>query len=179
MQELVRQKNMVEVKLSQQLQETKKELDKEKENYRAEMQEREARERALELSKRQLEEQLTAMDRENYESLQELNLLQERLQERIRVEGELREEKNKLLNVIKEKDAELAKERGELTERLQQHEQVIEVNTSFCMYYSLGVCGVWYEQKKIVKNYMKVLKFFRNLTESLMCFPNLQRVLDS
>ena len=93
MQELVRQKNMVEVKLSQQLQETKKELDKERENYRAEMQEREARERALELSKRQLEEQLTAMDRENYESLQELNLLQERLQERIRVEGELREEK--------------------------------------------------------------------------------------
>ena len=115
------------------------------------MQEREARERALELSKRQLEEQLTAMDRENYESLQELNLLQERLQERIRVEGELREEKNKLLNVIKEKDAELAKERGELTERLQQHEQVIEVNTSFCMYYSLGVCGVWYEQKKLLK----------------------------
>ena len=34
-------------------------------------------------------------------------------------------------------------------------------------------------KKKIVKNYMKDLKFFRNLTESLMCFPNLQRVLDS
>ena len=174
MQELVRQKNMVEVKLSQQLQDTKKELDKERENYRAEMQEREARERALELSKRQLEEQLTAMDRENYESLQELNLLQERLQERIRVEGELREEKNKLLNVIKEKDAELAKERGELTERLQQHEQVIEVNTSFCVYHSLGVV-----RKKIIKNHVKDLKIFRNLSESLVCFPNLQRVLDN
>ena len=128
MQELVRQKNKVEVKLNQQLQETKKELEKERETFRAELNEREARERALEVSKRQLEAQLTAVDRENYESLQELGLLQERLQERIRVESELREEKNKLLNVIKEKEGELVKERSELTDRLQQHEQVIEVN---------------------------------------------------
>ena len=128
MQELVRQKNKVEVKLNQQLQDTKKELEKERETYRAELNEREARERALEVSKRQLEAQLTAVDRENYESLQELALLQERLQERIRVESELREEKNKLLNVIKEKEDELAKERSELTDRLQQHEQVIEVS---------------------------------------------------
>ena len=128
MQELVRQKNKVEVKLSQQLQETKKELEKERETFRAELNERETRERALEVSKRQLEAQLTAVDRENYESLQELGLLQERLQERIRVESELREEKNKLLNVIKEKEGELVKERSELTDRLQQHEQVIEVN---------------------------------------------------
>lgn len=132
MQELIRQKNMVEVKLSQQLQETKKELEKEREQFRVEMNEREARERALELGKRQLEEQLTAVDRENYESIQELTLLQERLQDRIRVEGELTEEKNKLLNVIKEKDAELAKERRELTDRLQQHEQVIEVGSAWC-----------------------------------------------
>lgn len=128
MQELVRQKNKVELKLSQQLQDIKKELEKERETFRAELNERESRERALEVSKRQLETQLTEVDRENYESVQELGLLQERLQERIRVEGELREEKSKLLNVIKEKEGELAKERSELTNRLQQHEQVIEVN---------------------------------------------------
>ena len=128
MQELVRQKNKVELKLSQQLQDIKKELEKERETFRTELNERESRERALEVSKRQLETQLTEVDRENYESLQELGLLQERLQERIRVEGELREEKGKLLTVIKEKEGELAKERSELTDRLQQHEQVIEVN---------------------------------------------------
>lgn len=128
MQELVRQKNKVELKLSQQLQDIKKELEKERETFRTELNERESRERALEVSKRQLETQLTEVDRENYESIQELGLLQERLQERIRVEGELREEKSKLLNVIKEKEGELAKERSELTDRLQQHEQVIEVN---------------------------------------------------
>ena len=128
MQELVRQKNKVELKLSQQLQDIKKELEKERETFRAELNERESRERALEVSKRQLETQLTEVDRENYESVQEVGLLQERLQERIRVEGELREEKSKLLNVIKEKEGELAKERSELTNRLQQHEQVIEVN---------------------------------------------------
>ena len=128
MQELVRQKNKVELKLSQQLQDIKKELEKERETFRVELNERESRERALEVSKRQLETQLTEVDRENYESVQELGLLQERLQERIRVEGELREEKSKLLNVIKEKEGELAKERSELTNRLQQHEQVIEVN---------------------------------------------------
>lgn len=128
MQELVRQKNKVELKLSQQLQDIKKELEKERETFRAELKERESRERALEVSKRQLETQLTEVDRENYESIQELGLLQERLQERIRVEGELREEKSKLLNVIKEKEGELAKERSELTDRLQQHEEVIEVN---------------------------------------------------
>ena len=127
MQELVRQKNKVELKLSQQLQDIKKELEKERETFRVELNERESRERALEVSKRQLETQLTEVDRENYESVQELGLLQERLQERIRVEGELREEKSKLLNVIKEKEGELAKERSELTNRLQQHEQVIEV----------------------------------------------------
>ena len=132
MQELVRQKNKVELKLSQQLQDIKKELEKERETFRAEVNERESRERALEVSKRQLETQLTEVDRENYESLQELGLLQERLQERIRVEGELREEKNKLLNVIKEKEGELAKERSELTDRLQQHEQVIEVKLAQC-----------------------------------------------
>ena len=132
MQELVRQKNKVELKLSQQLQDIKKELEKERETFRAEVNERESRERALEVGKRQLETQLTEVDRENYESLQELGLLQERLQERIRVEGELREEKNKLLSVIKEKEGELAKERSELTDRLQQHEQVIEVKLAKC-----------------------------------------------
>lgn len=132
MQELVRQKNKVELKLSQQLQDIKKELQKERETFRAELDERESRERALEVGKRQLETQLTQVDRENYESLQELGLLQERLQERIRVEGELREEKSKLLTVIKEKEGELAKERSELTEKLQQHEQVIEVNLAYC-----------------------------------------------
>lgn len=76
LQELVRQKNKVELKLSQQLKETKKELEKERESYRAELNERESRERALEVSKRQLETQLTAVDRENYESLEELSLLQ-------------------------------------------------------------------------------------------------------
>ena len=54
--------------------------------------------------------------------------LQERLQERIRVESELREEKNRLLDVIKDKEGELSKERSELTSRLQEHEQVVEVN---------------------------------------------------
>ncbi|KAJ7375489.1 hypothetical protein OS493_002263 [Desmophyllum pertusum] len=82
MQELVRQKNKVEVKLSQQLQDTKKELEKERESFRAEINERETRERALEVGKRQLEAQLTVVDSENYESLQELALLQERLEER-------------------------------------------------------------------------------------------------
>jgi len=132
MQELVRQKNKVELKLSQQLHDIKKELEKERVTFRAELDERESRERALEVGKRQLETQLTQVDRENYESLQELGLLQERLQERIRVEGELREEKSKLLTVIKEKEGELAKERSELTEKLQQHEQVIEVNLAYC-----------------------------------------------
>ena len=78
MQEIVRQKNKVELKLSQQLQETKKELEKEKEKFMAELNEREGRERALEINKRQLETQLTAVDRENYESLEELSLLQVR-----------------------------------------------------------------------------------------------------
>ena len=76
LQELVRQKNQVELKLSQQLQETKKEMEKEREVFRAEVNERETRERALEISKRQLETQLTEVDRENYESLEELSLLQ-------------------------------------------------------------------------------------------------------
>ena len=66
----------MELKLSQQLQETKKELEKERESFRAELNERETRERALEANKRQLETQLTAVDRENYESLEELSLLQ-------------------------------------------------------------------------------------------------------
>ena len=66
-------------------------------------------------------------------------MLQERLQERIRVEGELREEKNRLLNVIKEKEKELSKERSELTDRLQQHEQVIEVNIACVFFVQLGV----------------------------------------
>ena len=146
MQELVRQKNKVELKLSQQLQDIKKELEKERETFRTELNERESRERALEVSKRQLETQLTEVDRENYESLQELGLLQERLQERIRVEGELREEKSKLLTVIKEKEGELAKERSELTDRLQQHEQVIEVNLAYCLVlvHSLQ-CLPWYD----------------------------------
>ena len=72
----MRQKNQVELKLSQQLQETKKEMEKEREVFRAEVNERETRERALEISKRQLETQLTQVDRENYESLEELSLLQ-------------------------------------------------------------------------------------------------------
>ena len=72
----MRQKNQVELKLSQQLQETKKEMEKEREVFRAEVNERETRERALEISKRQLETQLTEVDRENYESLEELSLLQ-------------------------------------------------------------------------------------------------------
>lgn len=76
MQEIVRQKNKVELKLSQQLQEAKRALEKERENFIVAMNEREARERALEVSKRQLETQLTAVDRENYESLEELSLLQ-------------------------------------------------------------------------------------------------------
>lgn len=76
MQEIIRQKNKVELKLSQQLQEAKRALEKERENFIVEMNEREARERALEVSKRQLETQLTAVDRENYESLEELSLLQ-------------------------------------------------------------------------------------------------------
>ena len=76
MQEIVRQKNKVELKLSQQLQEAKRALEKERKNFIVEMNEREARERALEVSKRQLETQLTAVDRENYESLEELSLLQ-------------------------------------------------------------------------------------------------------
>lgn len=78
LQELVRQKNQVELKLSQQLQETRKEMDKEREVFRAEVNERETRERTLEISKRQLETQLTKVDRENYESLEELSLLQVR-----------------------------------------------------------------------------------------------------
>lgn len=72
----MRQKNQVELKLSQQLQETKKEMEKEREVFRAEVNERETRERALKISKRQLETQLTEVDRENYESLEELSLLQ-------------------------------------------------------------------------------------------------------
>lgn len=76
MQEIVRQKNKVELKLSQQLQDAKRALEKERENFIVKMNEREARERALEVSKRQLETQLTAVDRENYESLEELSLLQ-------------------------------------------------------------------------------------------------------
>lgn len=72
----MRQKNQVELKLSQQLQETKKEMENEREVFRAEVNERETRERALEISKRQLETQLTEVDRENYESLEELSLLQ-------------------------------------------------------------------------------------------------------
>lgn len=84
MQEIVRQKNKVELKLSQQLQEAKRALEKERENFIVEMNEREARERALEVSKRQLETQLTAVDRENYESLEELSLLQVCLCEKMR-----------------------------------------------------------------------------------------------
>ena len=49
------------------------------------------------------------------------------------MEGELRKEKNRLLNVIKAKEGELTKERKELTDRLQQHEQVIEVNVAWCL----------------------------------------------
>ena len=127
MQELVRRKNTVEVRLNQQLQEAKNQLTEERESFRAELNERQVREHALEASKRELEAQLTAMDRENYESLQELAVVQDRLQERLRAEGELKEEKNKLLNVIKQNNCDLAKEKSALTERLQEQEQVIKV----------------------------------------------------
>ena len=74
--ELVLQKNNLDLKLSQELQEIKVELEKEKEKSRAEINERETRERSLEVSKQQLETQLTEMEKENCELLRELSLLQ-------------------------------------------------------------------------------------------------------
>ena len=66
----------MDLKLSQELQEIKVELEKEKESFRDELNERETRERALEVSKQQLETQLTEMEKENGELLRELSLLQ-------------------------------------------------------------------------------------------------------
>ena len=76
--ELVRQKNNVDSELSQELQEAKDELEHERTSYRAELNERETRERALEVSKQQLETQLTEVEKENCELLRELSLLQVR-----------------------------------------------------------------------------------------------------
>ena len=74
--ELLQHKNELDVKLRQELQETKDELEKEKENFRKELNERETRERSLKDSKEKLETQLTEMEKESYDLLQELSLLQ-------------------------------------------------------------------------------------------------------
>ena len=74
--ELLQHKNKLDVKLRQELQETKEELEKEKEEFRKELNERETRERSLKDSKEKLETQLTEMEKESYDLLQELTLLQ-------------------------------------------------------------------------------------------------------
>lgn len=127
MEDIIHQKNAIEIQLNQQLKEMKEELQNERQTFASELIERENRERFLESTKEQLEQQLTAVDRENYESLQELSLMQERLQEKMRTELELKEEKNKLLAVIRENNAELEKEKEALEQRLKQQEEVVEV----------------------------------------------------
>ena len=127
MEDVIHEKNAAEEKLKQKLQGARDELQNERQTFASELIERENRERALEDTKEQLEQQLAAVDRENFESLQELSLMQERLQEKMAAEIELREEKNKLLDVIRENNAELAKEKETLEERFKQQELVVEV----------------------------------------------------
>ena len=74
--ELLQHKNKLDVKLRQELQDTKDELEKEKEKFRKELKERETRERSLEDSKGKLETQLIQIEKESYDLLQELSLLQ-------------------------------------------------------------------------------------------------------
>ena len=74
--ELLQHKNKLDVKLRQELQETKDELENEKEKFEKELNERETRERSLKDSKEKLETQLIQMEKESYDLLQELSLFQ-------------------------------------------------------------------------------------------------------
>ena len=74
--ELLQHKNKLDVKLRQELQETKVELEKEKERFKRGLNERKTRERYLKDSKEKLETQLIQMEKESYDLLQELSLLQ-------------------------------------------------------------------------------------------------------
>lgn len=80
MEEIISQKNTIEVKLNQQLREMKDELQKERKTFAAELIERETRQQELEASKEELEIQLNALDRENFDSVQQFTMLEERLQ---------------------------------------------------------------------------------------------------
>ena len=74
--ELIQHKNKFDLKLRRELQETKEELEKEKGNFTKELNKREKREHSLLDSKQKLEIQLTEMEKESYDLLQELSLLQ-------------------------------------------------------------------------------------------------------
>ena len=80
MEEIVNQKNIIETRLNQQLQEMKEELQKERQTFASELIERETRQQELEASKEELEIQLNALDRDNFDSVQQFVMLQERLQ---------------------------------------------------------------------------------------------------
>ena len=77
---IINEKNAIEAKLNGQLKEMKEELQQERQTFAAELVERETRQQELEASKEELEVQLNALDRENYESVQQFGMLQERLQ---------------------------------------------------------------------------------------------------
>ena len=72
----MQQKNKLDVKLRKELEETKDELEKEKDNFTKELNERETIEGSLMDKKQKLERQLAEMEKECYDLLQELSLLQ-------------------------------------------------------------------------------------------------------
>ena len=116
MEDVLEEKNLIEKMMHQQLQQLKTELENEKQAASLQQLERE-----------QLEQQLAAVDRDNYYSFNELNLLQERLQEMEKNEQDLKLEKAKLLNLVRENNEELTREKAVLQQRLLEQESVIQV----------------------------------------------------
>jgi hypothetical protein len=131
MEEIIHDKNKIEVQLNKQLSETKKELKQLRESSKKDLQNKENRERTLESNKEQLEIQLSALERDSYDSINELTILQERLQEKERVVGELREEKNNLLSLLKENNDVASREKESLLNRSKKQDNIVKVLTCY------------------------------------------------
>lgn len=127
MEDIIHEKSTNEMKLNQQLSEIRKELDKERKNAQQNLKEKENRERTLETNKERLEMQLSALERDSYDSVQELGMMQERLQEKERVVEELKEEKSKLLSLLKENNDVFSREKDTIVSRSKQQELIIKV----------------------------------------------------
>lgn len=136
MEQIIHEKNKNEVELNKQLNDLKKELKHARESSKKDLDNKVQRERTLESSKEQLEMQLSALERDSYDSIHELTILQERLQEKERGVEELREEKNNLLLMLKENNEVASREKESLLNSCKKQDAMIKV-LGYLFYFSI------------------------------------------